>query len=280
MVNFVLEALSSTVTLGVAGSILSEIIPDLDASAVAVLEVSLDAMKSVFKYQTESLDVDNADATDIKYYVDPSFWPALNPANASLTHELATGRIAEVDSAINPIPANRQMVCHDFVRYLALMLFNTHFGVDLFQNESELLADIRAICGSEAEGETWYDIVAKLTSVGLAGTHEGINADADADGNKFMTNATTNNTNLCRVLMLQMLNSAVSRFQQIEDSEVPQSLPFQAEDSNRFKLTVNPAADQHEATGVSEFSGRSYEIRLVLKEDPANIEVTDPAPAI
>ena len=107
MVNFVLEALSSTVTLGVAGSILSEIIPDLDASAVAVLEVSLDAMKSVFKYQTESLDVDNADATDIKYYVDPSFWPALNPANASLTHELATGRIAEVDSAINPIPCQQ-----------------------------------------------------------------------------------------------------------------------------------------------------------------------------
>lgn len=276
MVNFVLNALDSTVTLGVAGSILSEAIPDLDASAVAVLEVSLEAMRSVFKYQTESLDVDNADATDIKYYVDPSFWPALNPANASLTHELAVGRIAEVDSEINPIPANRQMVCHDFVRYLALMLFNTHFGVDLFQNESELLADIRSICGSEAEGQTWYDIVAKLTTVGIAGTHEEIGTDAD--GNKYMSNATKDNTNLCRVLMLQMLNSAVSRFQQIEDSELPQSLPFQADDSIRFKLTVNPAEGQHEATGVPEFSGRSYEIRLVLKEDPSNVEVTDPAP--
>jgi hypothetical protein len=276
MVNFVLDALSATVTMAVGGSIESTPIVPIDASAVSILEVSLDAIKSVFKYQTESLDVDNADATDIKYYVDPSFWPALNPANASLTHELASGRIAEVDSEINPIPPNRQMVCHDFVRYLALMLFNTHFGVDLFQNESELLADLRTICGSEAEGQTWYDVLAKLTAVGLAGTHEGL--ETDADGNKFMTNATKDENNLCRVLMHQMLNSAVSRFQQIEDSEVPQSLPFQADDSISFKLIINPAEGQHETTGVEEFSGRSYEIKLVLKEDPSNIEVTDPAP--
>lgn len=277
MVNFVLDALSSTVTLGVAGSLLSDVIPTLDVSAVAVLEVSLDAIKSVFKYQTESLDVDNVDANDIKYYVDLAFWPDLNPANASLTHELASGRIAEVESTVNPIPADRQMVCHDFVRYLALMLFNTHFGVDLFQNESELLADIRSVCGSEAEGNTWYDIIAKLTTIDVAGTHPDI--ATDADGNKYMTNGTTDSDNLGRVLMLQMMGAAASRFQQIEDSELPQSLPFEADDSISFKLTINPAADQHLATGVDEFGGRSYEIKLVMKEEPSNIEVTDPEPA-
>jgi hypothetical protein len=91
-----------------------------------------------------------------------------------------------------------------------------------------------------------------------------------------MTNATNDNTNLCRVLFDQMIGSAVSRFQDLSiGADQPQPLPFQVDDAISFKLTVSPAADQELLTGVEAFGGRSYEIRFVIKDaaDVVNTEV-------
>jgi hypothetical protein len=91
-----------------------------------------------------------------------------------------------------------------------------------------------------------------------------------------MTNANTSAENICRVLMQQMTGSAIERFATLEalDANDRRSLPFQAEDSISFKVTINPADGQEELTGVSAFGGRSYEIRLVLVDGTAeNTEV-------
>lgn len=275
MVNFVLEHLNSNVTLDVAASIYSEAPVTLDVSATAVFEISLTDMQDMFKYQTDSNDVIDVSSSDIKYYVDQSKWPSLNPANAMMSHGSSVAPIATTNSAGDPLAANKQMVCHDFVRYLALQLFNTHFGVDLFQNELELLNDIRTNCGADSAGQTWYDIVAKITAVGLAGDHEGI-AGPDGDGNKYMTNDTADNTNLCRQLMVQMLNLAPARFASIENVGTPQILPFAEDDTISFKLTINPAADQELVVpGVDPIGSRSYAIKFILKETPANTEVAE-----
>ena len=267
-VHFVLTTLESSVQMGLAAAVTTSEIDALDVSATAVFQVSVDSMKQLFRYQTDSNDVTNLDSTDIKYFVDSSNWPQLNPANAMLDAPESNGPIATAG-----IESNKQLVAHDFVRYLALKLFNTHLGVDLFNNEVELLTNIRAICDDSAAGHTMYDINSKIQKVGINGTHTDIQGAAGA---KYMTNANQTAENICRVLMQQMTNNAIDRFATLQEADAQdrRALPFQADDSISFKVTINPADGQEELTGVSQFGGRSYEIRLVLVDStPANTEV-------
>jgi hypothetical protein len=267
-VHFVLTTLESSVQMGLAAAVETSVIDALDVSATAVFQVSVDSMKQLFKYQTDSNDVTDLDATDIKYFVDSAAWPQLNPANAMLDAPESSGPIASAG-----IEANKQLVAHDFVRYLALKLFNTYRGVDLFNNEIELLTNLREICDDSAAGHTMHDINSKVQKVSLSGTHADIQGEAGA---KYMTNANQTAENIGRVIMQQMTNSAISRFSTLEDADANdrRSLPFQPDDSISFKVTINPADGQEELTSVSEFGGRSYEIRLVLVDGtPANTEV-------
>jgi hypothetical protein len=276
MVNFVLDYLNSTITLDASATIFAEPAVALDVSAVAVFEISLADMTDMFKYQTDSNDVIDLSSTDIKYYVDQSLWPELNPANAMMDHASSSGRIADNGSSGDPLASNKQLVCHDYVRYLALKLFNTHFGVDLFQNELEMLADIRTNCGSGASGNTWFDVTEKVIAVGLQGTHEFIEGPDDVGA--YMTNDTTDNSNLCRMLMTQMLSAAPTRFADIvdiSDDGNAKSLPFEENDSISFKLIIQAHPEQHNATGVDAIGNRSYEIKLILKETPANTAVAE-----
>jgi hypothetical protein len=273
MVNFVLSSLDSSVQMDLCGNLFSESIPTIDASATAILFVSIDDMKSVFQFQTDSTDVNNLADADIKYYTDTASWPAINPVNAMMNvSSLSTGAIALIDSA-GALADNKLMVAHDFTRYLASKLFGTHFGVDLFNNETELLQNLRLICGGEIEGQTWYDVTAKVTSVSKSGTHEGLLGEA---GSKYMTNATDDSTNLCRVLFNQMIGAAPARFQDLSvGGDLPQPLPFAVDDAISFKLTIAPAEEQEALTGVEAIGARSYEIRFVVKEagDVVNTEV-------
>jgi hypothetical protein len=235
MVNFVLNYLNSTVQLDASATIFAEPAVALDVSGVAIFEISLADMTDMFKYQTDSNDVIDLSSTDIKYYVDEAKWPVLNPADAMMDHTSSSGRIAINGSSGDPLASNKQLVCHDYVRYLALKLFNTHFGVDLFQNELEMLADIRTNCGSGASGNTWFDVTEKVIAVGLAGTHADIAGPDDVGA--YMTNNTTDNSNLCRVLMTQMLSAAPARFADITDDGNAKSLPFEENDSISFRPT-------------------------------------------
>jgi len=269
-VQFVLSAFESSVQMGVAGTVQTSEIPVIETNATAVLQVSLDDMKAVFKYQTDSTDLTNDPATDIQYYVHASSWPSLNPANGMMDAPDSLNAIATEDKD-GQLPANKMLVAHDFVRHLALKLFNTHFGVDLFNNEAELMANLRTICGEEEAGQTWKDITDKLVAVGVDGDNAGL---AGESGSKYMTNADSSADNICRVLLQQMLQSAPARFNQIIGSDEEQSLPFEANDSISFKLTIAAAADQELLTGVAAIPSRSYEIRLLIVDgSPANTEV-------
>jgi hypothetical protein len=270
-VKFVLNELESSVTMGVGATIETSTLPTIEADAVAILQVSVEDMKSVFKYQTDSNDVTNENGTDIKYYTYSDLWPVLNPANAMLDAEGASDPIATANSS-GPLESNKMLVAHDFVRYLALNLFNTHFGVDLFNNELELLNNLRLICDDSAEDHTWFDIQAKLALVGVNGTHSDI--QGAIPGEKYMINSDEeDNTNLCRVLFQQMTGSAVERFSTIDATDGPQSLPFEVDDSISFKLIIAAADGQEELTSVAPIAPRSYEIRLVMVDAPDNTEV-------
>ena len=263
----------------------------LDCSATAVLEIDVDTMKSVFQFESDSYQFSDSSNADIKYYVFSSNWPSgfdssssysasnFNPANAMLDYTSAvggvnsTGAIASTEVSGDPIPSNKMLVAHDFVRYLAQELFSTHMGVDLFNNQVTLLQHLRVLGGSgtaDASG-TWQDVVTKVQAVSVTGTHASL--QTDGSGNKYMSNDDTSLDNLTRVLVTQMMEYDPARFNTIEATGLPQPLPFQHGDSISFKLTINPAPGQNNLTGVPAFGGRSYSITMNLVDSASNTAV-------
>lgn len=257
-VDFVLTGLNQTLTLGVSGEIASAAPPALDVSCVAIYEVKKSDMLNVFKFQTDSFDVDNVDASDIKYYVYMNAWPgdlSLNPANA---HHLTTSPILE-NSA--DVIEKKNFVKHDFVRYLALRLFNTAYGVDLFSNETELLSDL-VTKGATAAG----NIVTALKAVDQASA---VNGTAPQ---KYSTNYESGTSNFSRELLLQLAStqSGRARLAGITNSSAIQSIPLEQNDTISFKVSINAASNQHVLTDrPTAIETRTYRIKLVLKDSPA-----------
>jgi hypothetical protein len=72
---------------------------------------------------------------------------------------------------------------------------------------------------------------------------------------------------VCRTLFQQLTGDDISRFATIQGGDGYQSLPFEANDSISFKLTVAPAPGQHNLTSVEPIASRSYEIKMILVAD-------------
>lgn len=262
-VSFVLEAFNSTITLDVCGSLIpgSEI-PSLDVSAEAVFEVLVSDMQNSFMYHTDSQDITDVPATDLEFFVDQTadVWVNTNPAN-SVVADLAAIYIGEAGSHL---ANNKLMVCHDFIRYLASQLFNTHYAVDLFNNESDLRENVRTMCDKEDVAHAWGSVLAALTAA--QDLEDGDNGAPYSDGT-----GTDDYKNVACVLFRQMMKLNAVRFHDlspyITDTANKYKIPFAAGDSIDFKITINAAPDQEKLTGVDPIVGRSYRIKLLLKEE-------------
>lgn len=281
MVNFVLESLESTVALGLLASVYKSTITDITSDARAVIYVKLADAKSIFKYQTDSFDAINDPDSDIKYFLhyDKFTDLALNPANAMLNASESANAIALTDKNGDAFAANKALLAHDFLRHVSKDLFGTHLGVDIFNNEKELIQNIRSVCSDAAEGNVMFEINASVKKVSTESTDDEIVGLKGEAGSKYMTNENETNENLCRVLFGQMMENASARFAAIEESQDEQPLPFEVDDSINFKLIVSPAPDQHMLTRTStDVASRSYEIRLVIVDDDDTEKVnTEPA---
>ena len=254
MVNFTLEGLNQSFSLDLSGALAGEVPATIDASCVAIYKVKTSNMKAVFKYEADSFDVNDTDASDIKYYVYMNAWPAtlkLNPVHA---HTLATTPMLET---AGDVVAERNLVKHDFVRYLAKSLFNTPHGVDLFSNEDALLTDL-VQKGAVAR----LAIDASLNAVNQASAASG------TDPHKYSTNVLTSNANFSRVLLRQVAQQAASRFHDVSGASGIRSIPLENGDSISFKVAISPASLQHNLTGQSgPFHTRVYKIQLDLVAD-------------
>lgn len=265
-VNFVLDALSNTITLDISGSLATEMANDLSVNAVAVLEILDTEVQNVFQFQTDSYKISDVYSNDIKYFVFDGSMSKFNPADAMMDYSnngyASSGAIAtEEVSLAAAIPRNKMLICHDYVRYLALKLFGTHQATDLFNNQIELLSDIRHLCGSDISGAVWDNVSQALFAVGvnnadLNKTFNGFNyADSDLSGN----------TNISRELMLQIGQYAPDRFATLtDDSDAIQPVPLVAGDSISFTLTVNAAPGQENLTGVAPIESRVYRIQFSI----------------
>lgn len=271
MVNFVLDALDSSLNMGVSGELLSEEAPTLDVSATAVYYVDLSNLRQVFQFQTDSSDVDFIEnSTDVKYFVKMGNWNSnavINPAHAMMD---ATESETPVASGFD---ANRSLVKHDFVRHLAEQLFNTHRGVDLFSNENELKEDL-----AEKGHNVWLsDISGALWYTSQTGTTNGDVYNSEG----FLTNDASGNENLTRQVLLQMTHYAVERLVDqsgnldINDTLEPQPIPFHVDDTISFKFTIHPADNQHQLTQREQaVVPRPYEIKLVVKNTENAVNTT------
>jgi hypothetical protein len=262
MVELVLNELNAEITSSNALLDGKEVLLD-GIDACAVYELSVGLFKSIFLFQTDSTYNANQ---KIKYYTfaHPEFNALIS--NSKLDKPESFGEIAKLDT-------NTMIISCDYIRYLALRLFGTHLGVDLFINEEDMDNDIKTKLNQCMTNN--YNICQGINA--LDGTDGSLNTDTvetyEYDYRisrytkcytKYFLDSNTENKNLCRELMLQMLLSNPQRFQNIQNTSGKQSLPFIAGDSINFKIGINPADDQELMTGVSVIPKRTYQIKIIL----------------
>jgi uncharacterized protein YjbI with pentapeptide repeats len=276
-VDFTLVGLNQTFSLSTLAALDASSIAVDATDATAVFYIRLSDMTNLFQYQTDAFDVNNVDASDIKYYVFHRTMPAelhINPSHAMMNKTESAGMLG---SGVQEIGADKSLVKHDFVRYIALRLFNTHYGVDLFQNEQELHENITYL------GETIQHSIDTILS-GISTTSASQDMAYDATGNKYLTNDASGNTNLCRELMRQLAAAEPSRFYNNGADTATsgiRSVPLREDDSINFKLTITAAEGQNIVTGVNVIPSRSYMIKMILKNtvntttNDTNTVVTD-----
>ena len=257
--SFRLQALNTTPDT--AGS---RSVPSYDATAV--FYVKLSDMRAVFQFQTLTADPSLNEAifdpsSNIRYYVFRRLWPTalkINPAHAMMDRTESEGACVGTAGGNDTYATDKSLVKHDFTRYIALQLFNTVRGVDLFQNESDILENIAYYGESARVGiQSVLDTVSTMSA--------DITMNIDGSGNKYSTNTNDSITNISRELMRQIATSAPSRFLDISAADTRQSVPLLENDTLNIKVTVDAAPGQNALTNVGAIPSRSYNIKLILK---------------
>jgi hypothetical protein len=256
---------------------------DVNASAErttdpdAVFYVKLSDMRAVFQFRrgTGTTGTDTVAAvfdasSDIRYYVFRKYWPTalnLNPSHAMLDRDESTGMLIPGGAGAGAFSADKSLVKHDFIRYIALHLFNTIHGVDLFRNEEDLRENL-AYYGEVAR----VGIMSVLDTVGTMSAN--ITMSVDSSGNRYSTNEDTTVTNISRELMRQISVSAPGRLRAIDDAEGgggagTQSIPLSENDTLNFKVVMEASPGQNALTNVAAIPARTYNIKLIMKSSVA-----------
>jgi hypothetical protein len=266
--SFRLQALNTSPDAG------SRSIPSYDATAV--FYVKLSDMRAVFQFQTPSADPSLNEtifdpSSNIRYYVFRRLWPTalkINPSHAMMDRAESEGACVGANDTYS---TDKYLVKHDFTRYIALQLFNTVRGVDLFQNESDILENIAYYGESARVGiQSVLDTVSTMSA--------DITMSIDSSWNKYSTNTNDSITNISRELMRQIATSAPSRLEMAASGSI-QSVPLLENDTLNIKVTVEAAPGQNALTNVGAIPARSYNIKLILKGSvvDANTAVSDSA---
>jgi len=274
MVNFVVNQFSSSVTLTQLGQVFSQPIPTLVTNSTGTVYIPLSAVRNIFKYKTTDVELIDISAQALEYFVYDKAWPVINPANTMVDPSTAIA----IATPSGSIPANKLLVAHDFVRYLAQQLFGTALGAELFDNELELVENVRMVCDNSSSGHTWYDVTKAIKDVSVDSTASLVGLAGSA-GAKYMTNDNITNANICRVLIEQMFGADPARFHSIVATDQPQSLPFQVGDTINFPVSISPAYNQQLLTqpnSTVQIPPRSYTIKMSIIADNDTTSINVP----
>jgi hypothetical protein len=238
-----------------------------DCSAVYYIETK-DA-RSTFVFYTDDLLELNTGSDSLQFGVNTSSaaWSSLwNAPFDAVNAQCLDPSAIDLQSATGSI--NKNMVCHDFVRYLAKKLFHNAKGTDLFKNQNQLLQHLRSDAITAWSGVT--SILSDPTKAGgvLHGT------------DMLFTSADTS-SNISYQLFQQIIQADPIRFQNLTadghleaDAKGNYPIPFTDGDVLSFTLTISPAAGQEAVTQLgTAIPARTYLINLVMMSEgePANL---------
>ena len=236
------------------------------ADVVAELDFPLADALAMFHFQSDAIDVNNIVAEDLKYKL--NYTADTNVTDGVPDSVMASGWLSNTicigtdtnDSTYTAgtSAATHKAVPYEYVRYLAQNLFNTHLGVDLFSNETEVRED--------------------LDKAARAALDTTLAALRDLSGGDFVEAGTQYNTfdHPSYSILNKIISLDASRLTDLNNylvaggdatgadpaDPVPVfKIPFIVGDSIQFKLTVSADATQTDVVeGVNSIADRTYRI--------------------
>lgn len=215
----------------------------LTADAQMTISVSAEDLSGIFKFQTDSTDLTDASADDIKYACDSNNWPDLSFGDANVTSNSVGGLSASTKQ--------------DMLRHVANDIFGTHFGVDIISNEEAIQADIVGL-----DDNLKTAIVSALDTNG--GSTGSPNTRANATGNyakevldKLIYEINNNDNDDARIRSTEMLANA--------DGSTFHNFVFKTGDKLTFRVTYHPEEGEgsaHDQVSTATMSKRSYLVIL------------------
>ena len=219
--------------------------------ATAQCNVSLNAIKNIFAFQSDHFDVNDISANDLRFYVD-----SLNIPNLDLSFNIVySGAVIDVNQTGGTLSGSDMLLQKDYVRHLAKKLFNTAYGVDLFINEEALSQSV-----TDALQSAWNQCITDLADIS---TIDGVLPCVGSANHKYLLNdsvdASGNSTfNICRELLRMMVSRTSSRFVNLPslalntadatrvdpDARNLYRLPFAVGDQLVMRVVIKPCHDQ------------------------------------
>jgi hypothetical protein len=220
--------------------------------ATSVFYVSLHKMRECFQFSTSDISngslnssvLDNIHA-DIKYLLDISYAPYVNPAHSTMNTPFSQTAIIDISNTF---------LKQDMLRYIGKSIFNTVHLTGLLSNKLEILNDI------ERKGWNHRNVIYQLFNQ-----------------NDVLTNHDISN-NLCRTIMKQIFDNTPERFldpcmNAIIDTDEKQSVPLFEGDTINFFFTLVPPL--YQTYIVKQYNRtikeRKYRILLYLTDDTTKI---------
>jgi hypothetical protein len=282
-----LLSFNKIVSIDKAGLIYNEIYNPQFTGYDAEVTTNIDLLtfKKMFCFQSDYIDVNNANELDVKYYVLKnrivSFIPDFQDATITLNP------IVQVTPNGTILTPGDQNIGKDFIRFLAYLLFNTPYGSDLFVNEDELVESV-----IQALTQAWMSCATDLQNISNESTANILPMTGNSPA-KYLTNSTMSILNICRELFLQLISKSPTRFTNMPNLEDTGSdiqdiregklkyynLPFLHGDCVKIQVKLNPAVNQDTfgltplnsdkfdtVNNISQLKGRTYLINMVLTE--------------
>lgn len=207
-------------------------------NVTARVNVPVSTLQNLFQFQTDSTDINIANNEDIKFKVE--YTTSTEPLGIDLDSN--TEVIANAYASTGYVH-----VTYEWVRHLAHKLFNTHLGVDLFSNESELRTALNSS----------FKTNFNTTLLGL------VLGEMDAGDLR---------PNPSKKILSQLIQNNPSRLNDITSYRIGETdwykMPILVNDKLYFVLTISAAADQEVLTSVSAIGDRTYLIEINVVADP------------
>jgi hypothetical protein len=301
-----LSGLDSELTLTEIASIDSATAPDdrLDPKGIARLTVDVSSISRVFRFGTNAADLTDLADEDIHFFVDAGKFRDMlctNDNNAYAVNGVTgtyTGTLSDYITAAyvestdhgaidfandptgTPYSVNNKTMMKDLFRDLAHQLFNTQYGVDLFQNETDLSDNV-------------HDLTSALLDSN-GSIYECLEAANEANRSNVAGAAITDASNVGNVILKAILADAPERLQDLstnyfsEDSIVTSvgvnspgagdnsnntemrvyRMPFEGGDSICFHINYTYASTQASDIGIPAvtLNSRLYKIILDIQD--------------